>query len=154
MKTDDTGPQHPQHPSLREDSNDSLRPVGPDDAKESPQIFGVARCSGPAFRGRREFLRSLSGTLSLSALAVFLGGCAEDSEYGVNVDGEKCTCHVVCTCDTVADEGSRKEAQWTSRHNGTVCTCDTVCTCNTVCTCDTVHMGGGGGICTCNVVYY
>jgi hypothetical protein len=122
-----------------------------DAPQEEPKIIKAAlirKTNGP--KGRREFMKDAAGLLGMLSVGSFLASCEKSSEFMIECDQEKCTCHVVCTCDTVGDgTASQHNSFWTSQLSGQTCTCDTVCTCNTQCYCDTVctcnSQGGGGG---------
>ena len=89
---------------------------------------------------RRKFLKDAS--LGLLGLSAALSACEKESIIDLECQDNRCTCHVVCTCDTVSDtDSSWHNAVW----SGTICTCNTVCTCDTVSTCSCDSQGGGGG---------
>ena len=99
--------------------------------EETPVVYKFTiKGSRDGNSDRRKFLKNAAiGLLGFSAV---LSACEKESEIDLQCIGDKCTCHVVCTCDTVSgDDSSRYSVIW----NGTVCTCNKVCTCNTVSTC-------------------
>jgi hypothetical protein len=101
------------------------------DAYESPAIFKAVDLGGT---DRRK--------LVIAALAAGAAAGCERSKIEIftNKVG-KCTCHVVCTCDTDTPDN---DATWERTTTGSVCTCDIVCTCNTVCTCNSQGSSGSG----------
>ena len=108
-------------------------------AEQKPEVYKIASVN------RREFMtdaaKTFVGLAGISLLTQLLTSC-EKQEIRIENDGENCTCHVVCNCDTEgASKKSTKQGQW---ENNT-CTCNTVCTCDTVCTCNSEGGGGGGG---------
>jgi hypothetical protein len=122
-----------------------LKPLDGDLSEEAPQIYKIVKRGNQTSPERREVLKKLAASMSLSALATSFSGCGDGSDYTINANNQKCLCHVVCVCDTEADKKkSIKSSTWISQHSNTTCTCDTVCTCNTVCTCDSVST------CTCD----
>jgi hypothetical protein len=69
------------------------------------------------------------GGATLAALGASEAGCAK-REHAIQTDGrDRCTCHTVCTCDTVTNGLSKR---YGSTLAGGACTCNTVCTCDTV----------------------
>lgn len=148
-KSDLSDPENKLPKEKEEDPDFRLKEL--EQTEEEPQVYKVARIlktAGP--KDRREFMKNAAGFLGLVSLGSFLSGCEKESEINIQCDQGKCTCHVVCTCDTVNDgEASEHGSIWISNFNGQTCTCDTVCDCNTVCGCDTVctcnSQGGGGG---------
>ena len=141
----------PKQSTFKNKSNTDykIKKIEEEGADDIPRVFKIAIRGNKILKSnRRGFLKSsaagVSGLLSLQAL---LSGCQEESEIELRCDDENCTCHVVCTCDTVNDDDKKlKDVTWTSEYDQTVCTCDLVCTCNTVCTCDVVNT------CTCDTV--
>jgi hypothetical protein len=106
---------------------------------EEPQVFKIL------VKDRRDFIKKLTGGAAgiagIAALSQLLSGCVDTMDIKVQKAGDKCTCHVVCSCDK--DKGD-KSSQYDAQYNGTTCTCNTVCTCDTVCSCDSDSGGGGG----------
>lgn len=115
------------------DPDDQVKSLDPVSAAEEPKIFNMVRRGDANPQKRRQFIKNLAGAAGITALAGVLTECKR-SEYMIRSDDDECTCHAMCTCDTVGDSSS---SMWESRYNGTVCICDTVCSCNTVCTCNT-----------------
>lgn len=102
---------------------------------EEPKVYKVSK------RGRRHFLKNtaegITGITGLIGLSSIISGCEESADIDIQTDGEICTCHVICHCDTVYEGGNQSlhDALW---ENG-------YCTCNTICTCNSVNTGGGSG---------
>ena len=133
---------NPQYP------DDSLKPVEPGE-DDQPEIYKISRRGKPI--NRKDFIKSAAAISGLAAMGSLLSSCGEESELDIEKLGTRCSCHAVCTCDSVKpgyerEDESQYDYQYDQNLNCTcdyVCTCDTVCSCNTVCTCDSE--GGGGG---------
>lgn len=102
-----------------------------------PVIFKMIKKEQAEDKSRRNFLKNLAtGTIGLAGAAAAVTSVAcKESAYMVHGDGHNCTCHVVCTCDTVSGVQSTMDSYWDGQ----------VCTCNTVCVCDTVGSSDSGG---------
>jgi hypothetical protein len=132
-----------------ENPDDSIKPVK-GSSSDPPEIYKINK-RGKSL-GRKEFIISAASMAGLAALGTLLKGC-EKSEFDIISEGDNCTCHAVCTCNSESDDEDKNNAghEYTSQFNQyQQCTCDTVCTCNTVCTCDVQcscdsHSSGGGG---------
>lgn len=132
-------------PQDKSSTDFKLKKIENEGKEEPPRLFKVARRGNPKVANdRREFLKdAAAGVGVFLGLGSILSGCEKDADIEIWTDDENCTCHVVCTCDTVDDDN---KATWESEFNGVVCSCDLVCTCNTVSTCGcNTHSGGGGG---------
>jgi hypothetical protein len=127
--------------------DDSLKPVNKGNG-DPPEIYKISKRGNSL--DRKDFFKSAASVAGLAALGTILNSCQE-SKLDIERDGDNCTCHAVCACNTEGvDESSTKGAKNESLYDShNICTCDMVCTCNTVCSCDTVctcnSQGGGGG---------
>jgi hypothetical protein len=109
-----------------------------DDADEAPKILrGLLLASPMEDPSRRAFMARVLGAAAVTALGGAAAGGCGSSDYQLRTnDAGQCTCHVVCTCDTVRGSGDRRESQYSDTG---------ACTCNTVCTCNSQGSSGGGG---------
>jgi len=141
-----------------EPPDDKLKLVSGVDRDEEPKVFKIVQHGSDQAVDRRKFFKGLSGVLLGATIGQALSGC-EDNDYTVRAEGDRCTCHVVCTCDGVEDKKKHiHDAIWKQEFGNNTCVCDKVCTCNTVCTCDFVEdkndakwkSQNSGEVCTCD----
>ena len=126
-----------------------IKPAADKGADEKPEIYKIVKKGDKPDQGRRDVLKKLGGTLSLASLAGAISNC-DNSKFSVNADNEKCTCHVVCTCDVEKD---KKKSSRSAQYSGTVCTCNLICTCNTVSTCS-CDSDSGNSCSSCSSTYW
>ena len=121
--------------------------VSLDESEELPEVYKIIKRTNDTISDRRKFLknaaRTIAGMGGLAAFGATVARCTDDAEIDISANNsKKCTCHVVCKCNTVSgDKGTRKQDIW----DDTICSCNSVCTCDTVCTCEGKGGGGGGG---------